>query len=289
MLFGIIFVRRSFVISSDRFTQVDATHWVLDLAALVGPAFVDVRDVCLFVPDGGLLPPDAGLSLHVRAGAGDWEYRGCVSNATPSDVFPTAWPLGEGAPLSAHVGVTVEPLAELLNREATAVASRREYAKRVALDLFRFMESFPSSPRGDTLLVPSNVLELWLRKARATRRAARVRTSLPSKPVWHHGRVTWWCATTVSDMSMCCQRPPAWDDAVDLTLPADDADVVVGFLVLFVFAAATLTHILTTSCPRSLSRSLASTPTSSSEGQRPLPEPRPPLPPAQSIAAPSRA
>jgi hypothetical protein len=223
MLFGIIFVRRSFVISSDRFTQVDATHWVLDLAALVGPAFVDVRDVCLFVPDGGLLPPDAGLSLHVRAGAGDWEYRGCVSNATPSDVFPTAWPLGEGAPLSAFVGVTVEPLAELLNREATAVASRREYAKRVALDLFRFMQSFPSSPRGDTLLVPSNVLELWLRKARATRLAGRGRTTLPSgafRALRRQACVTWQCVTTASGGEMMTQGLGALDGAVDLPLPS---------------------------------------------------------------------
>ena len=118
--------------------------------------------------------------------------------------------------------------AELATREATAVASKQEYAKRVAMDLFRFMarrsviacfrrrllrryaldgcaargaatplrvaatlrwralsgrawrarcsrvadatprfppqESFPTTPRGDTLLVPSNVLELWFRK-----------------------------------------------------------------------------------------------------------------------------
>jgi len=26
------------------------------------------------------------------------------------------------------------------------------------------MQSFPTTPRGDTLLVPANVLELWLRK-----------------------------------------------------------------------------------------------------------------------------
>ncbi len=112
MLFGIIFVRRSFVIGSEAFTQVDATHWVLDLTQLVGAAFADVRDVCLFVPGGGLLPPDAGLALHVRAGNSDWEYRGAVSNATPSDVFPTAWPLAGGLalPPSAHVGVSVEPL-----------------------------------------------------------------------------------------------------------------------------------------------------------------------------------
>ena len=144
MLFGIIFIKRSFVITSDSFTQVDATHWVLDLTALVGQSFVDVRDVCIFVPDANLLPQDAGLSLHVRAGRSEWEYRGHVSNTTPSDVFPTAWPLADGElgaqPAVAQVGITVEPLAELQTREATAVASRAEFAKRVALDLFRYIE-----------------------------------------------------------------------------------------------------------------------------------------------------
>jgi len=141
MLFGVVFVRRSSAISSDAFTQTDATHWVLNLSALAGDAAcTDVRDVCLFVPGGCSLPPDAGLSCHVSSGAA-FEYRGYVSNETPSDVFPTAWPLpveGQSC-LSYQLGVTLEPLSELRTREATAVASRLEYAKRVALDLFRFV------------------------------------------------------------------------------------------------------------------------------------------------------
>jgi hypothetical protein len=120
MLFGIIFVRRSFVISSDAFTRVDATHWTLDLSALLaaggaGAHHADVRDVCLFVPGGGLLPDDAGLSLHVQAGSSGWEYRGAVSNAVPSEVFPTAWPRPEGGGhyATATVGVSIEPLVRL--------------------------------------------------------------------------------------------------------------------------------------------------------------------------------
>ena len=62
MLFGIIFVRNSYVVPSESFTQVDATHWTLDVSALGGGAYADVRDVCLFVPAAGLLPPGAGLA-----------------------------------------------------------------------------------------------------------------------------------------------------------------------------------------------------------------------------------
>jgi len=121
MLFGVIFVRRSYVISSESFVQVDATHWVLDVSALVGcnGEAADVRDVCLFVPEAGGLPCGAGLALHVQAGNSGWEYRGCVSDATPSDVFPTAWPLSDGAPVGcspgrAQLGVSVEPLVRCL-------------------------------------------------------------------------------------------------------------------------------------------------------------------------------
>lgn len=123
MLFGIIFVKRSFVIASEAFTQVDATHWVLDVSALTGGAYIDVRDVCLFVPGGGLLPLDAGLALHVQAGDSGWEYRGAVSNALPSEIFPTAWPRPEGAlgyHPTAQVGVSVEPLVRACQRQSAS-------------------------------------------------------------------------------------------------------------------------------------------------------------------------
>ena len=164
MLFGIICVKKSFVIPSTSFVQVDATHWTLDVSALAGGAYGDVRDVCLFVPGAGLLPPGAGLALHVQAGDSGWEYRGAVSEAQPSDVFATCWPRPEGGGqhATAQLGVSVEPLAELATREATAVASKQEFARRVALDMFRFMQSFPSN--GSTLLIPANVLEMWLAK-----------------------------------------------------------------------------------------------------------------------------
>ena len=41
------------------------------------------------------------------------------------------------------------------------MASRAEFAKRVALDLFRFMESFNVSAAGDQLVVPANIIERW--------------------------------------------------------------------------------------------------------------------------------
>jgi len=40
-------------------------------------------------------------------------------------------------------------------------------AANTALTTAAPQESFPASPRGDALLVPTNVLELWLRKFEA--------------------------------------------------------------------------------------------------------------------------
>jgi hypothetical protein len=35
-LFGVVFVRKSFLIGSDAFTRADQTHWTLDLQRYVG-------------------------------------------------------------------------------------------------------------------------------------------------------------------------------------------------------------------------------------------------------------
>ncbi len=53
---------------------------------------------------------------------------------------------------------------EVVQREGTKLASRQEFAKRVAIDLFRFMESFNKGVQGDTLILPTNCLELWFQK-----------------------------------------------------------------------------------------------------------------------------
>ena len=109
MLFGAVFVRKSFVISSDSFARADATHWTLDLAPLLQGAYHEVRDVCLFIPNANLLDNNSALALYVQAGNSPWEYRGCVSNVQPSEVFPLNWPLNPDGtlPATAQIGVSV--------------------------------------------------------------------------------------------------------------------------------------------------------------------------------------
>ena len=149
MVFGAVFVRKSFVIPSTAFVRTDATHWTLDMRHCVGEggSVADVRDVCLFIPDGSLLDASQALALYVQAGNSAWEYRGCVSNGAPSEVFPLQWPTANDGtiPKNAAIGVGVEPVAELAAKESAKLGSKETFARRVAMDLFRYMESFQAA------------------------------------------------------------------------------------------------------------------------------------------------
>lgn len=166
MLFGVVFVRKSFVIGSETFTRADHTHWTLDVSSTAGGAYHDVRDVCLFIPEGNLLDNNSALVLYVQAGSSPWEYRGCVSNASPSEVFPLQWPLNpDGSlPANAQIGVSVEPIADVVGKEQQVLGSKEEFAKRVAMDLFRYMESFASAINPEQMVVPMNCLDRWFNK-----------------------------------------------------------------------------------------------------------------------------
>lgn len=72
MLFGVVFVRKSFVIGSEAFARADPTHWTLDVGRTAGASYHDVRDVCLFIRDGHLLDNNSALVLYVQAGNSAW-------------------------------------------------------------------------------------------------------------------------------------------------------------------------------------------------------------------------
>ena len=169
MVFGAVFVRRSFVIPSTAMVKVDNTHWTLDMRQIVGGAsYGDVRDVCLFITEGNLLDDNSALALYVQAGTSDWEYRGCVRNALPSEVFSMKWPTQSDGSLfpNAQIGISVEPLVAVSGKESQKVGSKETFAKRVAMDLFRYMESFQATTQvsHEYMTVPMNVLDRWFTK-----------------------------------------------------------------------------------------------------------------------------
>ncbi|GAB4819785.1 hypothetical protein N2152v2_006831 [Parachlorella kessleri] len=112
------------------------------------------------------------LALYVSIGGAEWAYRGFVSNAHPNEVMPLQWPnppatsnpfapsIGPGF---AQIGVSLEPLAEVSQKEGSKLGAKEDFAKMVGLDLFNFMQSFGGVAQvgGDQLLVPSNILNRW--------------------------------------------------------------------------------------------------------------------------------
>lgn len=162
--FGICFIGKSFPIADHSFVRVDPSHWVFDVSS-VSPNYRELQEVSLFLAQSGTLDPSLALGLYISIGGAEWQYRGYVSNSQPSEVMPLQWP-EQDQPLTAgpgiiQLGVSLEPQAEIVQKEGTKLASRQDFAKRVALDLFRYMESFNSGSSGDTLVLPSNVLERW--------------------------------------------------------------------------------------------------------------------------------
>ncbi|KAG2447454.1 hypothetical protein HYH02_007778 [Chlamydomonas schloesseri] len=165
--FGLFFVGHTVPITHEHLTQVDPTHWVLDASVI--PNVAAMREVALFLLPGSALDPQAALGLYVRAGGAEWSYRGCVHNAQPSAVLPLQWPLAEdGSVISAaaggpgvQIGVSLEPAADIVARETSSVGAKAEFAKRVGLDLFRYLESFQTQNMGSHIVVPANALERW--------------------------------------------------------------------------------------------------------------------------------
>eukprot|EP00877_Chromochloris_zofingiensis_P014709 jgi/Chrzof1/9492/Cz04g05060.t1 len=136
---------------------------VLDVCTTVTPNYMDLKEVVLFMFTPNSLDPSAALGLYVKAGSSEWLYRGAVHNGHPSEVMPLQWP--EDAPPQPgyiQLGVSVEPLAEISTKEGSRLGDKLEFAKRVALDLFRFLESYAKQAAGDYILIPTNALDRWM-------------------------------------------------------------------------------------------------------------------------------
>ena len=122
-----------------------------------------------------MLDDHSALCLYIRAGDSPWEYCGCVANAKPSDVFALRWGTRDDDGFaSACIGVSVEPMEMALEKEKVLVQHKETFAKRVAEDLFQFMQSFQiegggvsvagGGGAGATMLVPTNILTRWYEK-----------------------------------------------------------------------------------------------------------------------------
>jgi hypothetical protein len=99
----------------------------------------------------------------------DWQFLCALSNSKPSVIVNAGWPLNPSVNECAIVrlGISIEPAPEILPKLETLIIPdfRRDFARKIALNLFRFIESFSQggpSRDGNFLRCPQDVLDKWL-------------------------------------------------------------------------------------------------------------------------------
>ncbi|KAF7458478.1 putative DUF775 domain protein [Cryptosporidium felis] len=92
-----------------------------------------------------------------------WEFLGVLTNIRKSDIFTTGWPFIDGINSipSVKIFITVEPANVLLEKLETKppIDYNKEVAKKIALNLFRFIESYNNS---NSLNIPQCILDKWI-------------------------------------------------------------------------------------------------------------------------------
>ncbi|KAK6154105.1 hypothetical protein DH2020_013744 [Rehmannia glutinosa] len=141
-MFGVVFPNRSFPLDISTFTQIDATHWLLDMNHFVGESYDSIRDICIFLLNNFTLPPDKALALYIQSPGSPFLFCGAVTLSRPSAVLSLPWPdpgsvsvpqlTAPDAPLlSAKIGVSVEDLATLSSLDVAAERKIERLALKV--------------------------------------------------------------------------------------------------------------------------------------------------------------
>eukprot|EP00249_Psilotum_nudum_P015571 c25398_g1_i1 orf=846-1679(+) len=171
-MFGVLFPSRSFPMDASSFTQIDSTHWVMDMNVFVGEGYDQVKEMCLFLLNEFSLPPDKALAVYVQSPGSEFQYCGAVHRGCPSAVLALLWPNPGGqmqliapaaAPLSAKIGLAVEDIISLPAINAGQQHRIEALAMKVGENLFNFMQSF-CSIEGNKLVVPIDILNQWFKK-----------------------------------------------------------------------------------------------------------------------------
>ena len=127
-----------------------------------------IADISIFLlsalPNGADGQP-TGLAIYFSVPPfQDWEFFTALSNSKPSVIVNAGWSLNPSMnnSLVIRLGISLEPAAVILPKLETIITPdfRRDFARKIALNLFRFIESF--SRGGNFLRCPQDVLDLWL-------------------------------------------------------------------------------------------------------------------------------
>ena len=181
-MFGVLVSGRPVMIASQPnsgIVQQSPTRWYVDIASPaevsdnpLGQISSQIADISVFLISP--LPNTAegqptGLSLYYSISPFEhWEFLSALSNAKPSIIVNPGWPLNPSVNQSPiiRLGISIEPASELLPKLETVEIPdfRRDFARKIALNLFRFIESFSQGSSRDVnfLRCPQDVLDKWL-------------------------------------------------------------------------------------------------------------------------------
>ena len=128
-----------------------------------------INNITLFQTES--LPNGYGAGLYFSVPPFDsLEFIGCVANQRPSDIFYTSWSLNPRVNCCQQIKICVK-LESLTNLEMAfgekiKVDLNQEFAKRVAKNLFNYLDSFNQNqdPSRQLLVVPLNSLNSWYDK-----------------------------------------------------------------------------------------------------------------------------
>ena len=124
--FAVCFIGASYPIPADQFEQAGPTQFVLDVVTKVSPQFTNLKEVALFLTAPNAMDASMALGLYIKVGNGEWQYRGCVHAAHPSEAMPLVWPeVPEGTTEAPAGTVLVGALRRLLLCEISCTCSWR--------------------------------------------------------------------------------------------------------------------------------------------------------------------
>ena len=179
-------------------TDPSMMKFSLALEGISGKDLISVSELIFFLLPGVSLPPDHGAILYWQIistpsnqntmdstpfsdhgpTATEFELVGAITNQRPSDSFRTGWATNEtlatainsvSSTITINLGVSIEHISNIQNIGAVK-DDTTHVAKKIAMNLFNFMQSFDSGVGGGNMIVPKNVFERWLSRFEAKQR-----------------------------------------------------------------------------------------------------------------------
>eukprot|EP00581_Thalassiosira_minuscula_P012587 CAMPEP_0183729922 /NCGR_PEP_ID=MMETSP0737-20130205/31544_1 /TAXON_ID=385413 /ORGANISM="Thalassiosira miniscula, Strain CCMP1093" /LENGTH=133 /DNA_ID=CAMNT_0025962245 /DNA_START=154 /DNA_END=555 /DNA_ORIENTATION=- len=109
----------------------------------------------------------------------EFELVGAIANHKPSGVFRTGWATNETlssamnsatSTITINLGVSIEPISSVQNI-GVIPDKTTHVAKKIASDLFNYMQSFDTGSGGaGNMVVPKNIFDRWMSRFEAKAR-----------------------------------------------------------------------------------------------------------------------